>query len=355
MPTRDELLPQVLRHLRESKRMTIDMVASYLEVKPDDIKQYEAGEKKLRPALFIGLAALFKIPINVFELKKPEGNNILHYRRTIGYKELGEYSYTLYGYMINIVKIYETGNISIFSIPCDENITSFKKSNILRITKKLRKLLGFSETEPIQNLQKKLDTLEIEVIYTELPKGINGLSYTIEQENSSINSIIFFISNNDNLFKQSFSIAHEFGHIMMHNTATNTNTNLKLEEIANYFANVFLLPPESIKNKVNNKLNDYSIAEIKKYMEPNSWLYDMCNEYYVSVKTLLWSLYHSKIINKKLLKTLCDYYDKLPQYKKLSQEQGRKDCEAYNKKMLEALQKKLISQYEYDCATGFIN
>lgn len=350
---RDTLLAKFLYHLRTSKRFTLDAVANYLEVKVEDMEQYENGEKKLRPALFIALATLYHIPINVFELKKPEGDHFLHYRRTIGDKELEEYSYILYGYMNNILKIYETEQINIFSIPCYDNVVSFKKDKILKITQQLRKILGLSEKEPIKNLQKKLDDNAIEVIYTDLPTGINGLSYTIEKENPKINSIIFFISNNDNLFKQSFSIAHEFGHIMMHSTVGSAS--LKLEEIANYFANVFLLPPTIIQEKINKQLDAYSFNSIKQYMTPNSWLYDLCNEYYVSVKTLLWSLYHSKQIDKRLLKKLCEYYDTLSQEKKLPQYEGRKDCKSYNNKMLEAFNKGLISKYEYDCATGFIN
>lgn len=348
MANRDELLPQILRHLRESKRMTIDMVANYLEVTPENIKQYESGEKKLRPALFIGLSSLYNIPLNVFELKEPDGQSVFHYRRIIN-KELEVYAYTLYGYMNNIIKIYKSNKINIFSLPSSIKTYNFDRNIIKQNALILRNSLNLSNDEPIPNLPKILDNLGIEVIYTELPTGINGVSYTLVNQDTKINSIIFFIANNDDLFKQSFSIAHEFGHVMMHDSADIIDD--KLEESANYFANVFLLPPDSI----SNKLDDILTNDIKKQMQHNSELYEMCNQYGVSVKTILWSMYHTDKINKAKLNELCLYYENLSQEEKFPKYQGIKDNHLYNKKMYEAVEKNIITKQEYDFITGFDN
>ena len=344
MANRDELLPHILRHLRESKRMTIEMVANYLEVTPDDIKQYESGVKKLRSALFIGLSSLYNIPLNVFELKEPDGRSVFHYRRSIN-KELEEYSYTLYGYMNNIIKIYKSNLLNIFRLPSSIKTDEFDKNIIKKNALILRKSLNLSYDEPIPSLPKILDKLGIEVIYTELPTGINGVAYTLVSED--VNSIIFFIANNDDLFKQSFSIAHEFCHVMMHSSVENIND--KLEESANYFANVFLLPPDSIDKKIDNILQN----DIKKQMQHKSALYKMCNEYGVSVKTILWSMYHADKINKEKLNELCLYYENLPQEAKFPKYQGLKDNYLYNKKMHEAVEKNIITKEEYDFTTGF--
>lgn len=352
MSDRDKLLPVFLRHLRETKRKTIEEVAQYLEITPDDVKQYENGEKKLRPALFIGLASLFKIPINVFELKEPDGKSMFQYRRTFGDKKLEEYTYTLYGYMNNIVRIYKNNKINIFSIPTVDNLEVFDKTKIIEYTKILRDALGLSEIEPIQNLPKKLDDLGIEVIYTELPNGMNGVSYTVNKQDTEMYPIIFFISNDDNLYKQSFSIAHEFGHIMMHSGIDDTGT--QLEEMANYFANVFLLPPNDVVNKICNILNnDFYKENMQQQMYQDSKLYKLCNQYSVSFKTILWSLYHAEKINSDLLKELCEFYDNQPQENQLPIYQGRKDCKSYNDKMSEAMEKNIITRYEYDYFTGF--
>ncbi len=388
MANRDELLPYILRHLRESKRMTIEMVANYLEVTPDDIKQYESGKKKLRSALFIGLSSLYNIPLNVFELKEPDGQSVFHYRRRIN-KELGEYSYTLYGYMNNIIKIYQSDRINVFSLPASIETHDFDKDIIKENALILRKSLKLSNDEPIPNLPKILDNLGIEVIYTELPTGINGVAYTLVNQDTNINSIIFFIANNDDLFKQSFSIAHEFGHVMMHNNIDILNN--MLEEMANYFANVFLLPPDSIskkvdeilKNDIRKQMQHYNMLEkmanyfanvfllppdsiseridnilkndIRKQMQHKSELYDMCNQYGVSVKTILWSMYNADKINKEKLNELCSYYDNLSQEEKFPKYQGIKDNHLYNKKMHEAVEKHIITKQEYDFVTGFHN
>ncbi|WP_242349464.1 helix-turn-helix domain-containing protein [Mucispirillum schaedleri] len=348
MANRDELLPYILRHLRESKRMTIEMVANYLEVTPDDIKQYESGKKKLRSALFIGLSSLYNIPLNVFELKEPDGQSVFHYRRRIN-KELGEYSYTLYGYMNNIIKIYQSDRINVFSLPASIETHDFDKDIIKENALILRKSLKLSNDEPIPNLPKILDNLGIEVIYTELPTGINGVAYTLVNQDTNINSIIFFIANNDDLFKQSFSIAHEFGHVMMHNNIDILNN--MLEKMANYFANVFLLPPDSISERIDNILKN----DIRKQMQHKSELYDMCNQYGVSVKTILWSMYNADKINKEKLNELCSYYDNLSQEEKFPKYQGIKDNHLYNKKMHEAVEKHIITKQEYDFVTGFHN
>ncbi|WP_300707025.1 XRE family transcriptional regulator [uncultured Brachyspira sp.] len=353
MANRDELLPQILRHLRESKRMTIEMVANYLEVTADDIKAYESGRKKLRSALFIGLSSLYSIPLNVFELKEPDGQSVFHYRRKIN-KELGEYSYTLYGYMNNIIKIYKSDRINVFNLPASIETHDFDKDIIKENALILRKALKLSNDEPIPNLPKILDNLGIEVVYTELPIGINGVAYTLVNQDTNINSIIFFIANNDDLFKQSFSIAHEFCHVMMHNSVDTSSVDIiddKLEESANYFANVFLLPPNSIGEKIDNILKN----DIRNQMKHNSELYKMCYQYGVSVKTILWSIYHADKINKEKLNELCLYYENLSQEEKFPKYQGIKDNYLYNKKMQEAVEKNIITKQEYDFITGFHN
>lgn len=93
--------------------------------------------------------------------------------------------------------------------------------------------------------------LGIELHFQELPPPISGVLYNHN------NHPMILINKRDNPLRQRFTIAHEIGHFLLHNSKAKiyldypTSKNPKIEKEANTFAASLLLPEFFLKRYLN--------------------------------------------------------------------------------------------------------
>lgn len=97
---------------------------------------------------------------------------------------------------------------------------------------------------PISGIPTLLENNGIICAPSKLPEKIDSLnvSFKVDQEQES--SVIIY-KQDDNFFRQRFSLAHELGHILLHHYWTETDFERKSQEAekqANCFASAFLMP-----------------------------------------------------------------------------------------------------------------
>jgi Zn-dependent peptidase ImmA (M78 family)/DNA-binding XRE family transcriptional regulator len=112
-----------------------------------------------------------------------------------------------------------------------------------------RERLGLGKTEPIANLFTLLEENGVRILAREIEQeGLFGLSAYSKQYGPCI-----LVNSNNTIERQIFTLAHEYGHLLMHR---NRYTNLSpiadkeedLEVMANSFARFFLVPQAGLRD-----------------------------------------------------------------------------------------------------------
>lgn len=101
----------------------------------------------------------------------------------------------------------------------------------------------------IPNLTKLLENKGIAIAYLDFANGVEGVSAWIE------NRPIVILSNKASAVRSRASLAHELGHLILHQTVTNEDLSKKesldrIESQAWHFAGCFLMPQSTISNEV---------------------------------------------------------------------------------------------------------
>ena len=127
-----------------------------------------------------------------------------------------------------------------------------------------RKLMGLNKNEPVINIFYLLEKHGIVVIELgDVTEKFDGVSFVTD------NGVpVIIINKNFPNDRKRFTLAHELGHVLMHNSGDfpvpeHRTVNLKENE-ANRFASEFLMPKEAIKNSLVD-LKLYKLASLKKY------------------------------------------------------------------------------------------
>lgn len=172
-------------------------------------------------------------------------NDILYRKRatkTIGKKLNAEFN-IIYS---NIKKLLDT--LELLEV---KNFTEFSDyRDICSIVKSVKKnIFNIENNLPVYNLSELLENSGCIIYRINFDIGnINGFtSYLLKN-----NRPLIFINNNYSLDNLRFTLAHEFGHIVLHSNKEQSQEN---EKEANEFASEFLMPKESILNDFNNKYN----------------------------------------------------------------------------------------------------
>ncbi len=128
-----------------------------------------------------------------------------------------------------------------------------------------RKLLKLSKDEPVKNIFSMLESHGILIYEIDEIEKFDGVSFISDK-----GFAIIIVNKNFSNDRKRFTIAHELGHILLHNE---NNFPISLyrdkEKEANEFASELLMPENEIKNSLKNlKLSD--LSDLKRY-----WLTSM--------------------------------------------------------------------------------
>ena len=128
-----------------------------------------------------------------------------------------------------------------------------------------RRLLKVNVDEPIKNIFSILETAGIIIYEINDDEKFDGVSFITDKGNP-----IIIVNKNFSNDRKRFTIAHELGHILMHNENNFPISSYRdKEKEANQFASEFLMPENYIKNSLRNlKLSE--VGNLKSY-----WLTSM--------------------------------------------------------------------------------
>lgn len=128
-----------------------------------------------------------------------------------------------------------------------------------------RRLLKIDADEPVKDIYSLLESAGIILYEISDDEKFDGVSFVSDK-----GFAIIIVNKNFSNDRKRFTIAHELGHILMHNENNFPISSFRnKEKEANQFASEFLMPENYIKNSLRN-LKLYEVGDLKNY-----WLTSM--------------------------------------------------------------------------------
>jgi len=168
-------------------------------------------------------------------------------------------------------------------------LDKFSSKFIESIARKLRRFLNIGLNDPIVNPINLLENNGIKVVQFEYHNyEMSGFSAFNDKTGYCI-----YLNNKSTIERQFFTVIHELAHFIFNRNDYDKELISKIDEekekIANYFAGVFLVPGESLKNFCEEnyfqKVDFKEVCYIKKYFK-------------VSAECIITRLYQEKKINE---------------------------------------------------------
>lgn len=300
-PNRNNILGNILRIYRERSRFQEKEIAEKLQITEDDVKDWESGKSEPNNYYRLLLSTLYSIPVNFlindfnknlddsFSFRAVSGEQVFPEPYMYIFAEKAECIKNLF-LLINKMK-YMSKEKPLIKEKKFLMLDSFDEieylSQLTQIDEKAKVIINDMSKKFIEyyNLPNgaKVDLLKIlpsksaTVIYTPVPEGYSGISF-ISADN---HYFYIFVNSKDHYCKQTFTLIHEFGHVIF----KEVKNKALIEDIINYFVNITLLPPSDMCRI----FQDFSVDKIDDYMDRFK---EISHKYEVSYKTILYSLYH---------------------------------------------------------------
>lgn len=227
-----------------------------------NLSKFEKGFDVLSDKIIIELIKFLDFPENFFTKTINNDINIAHYRKKSGLtkaiKVQLDSNNKILGYLVD--QLNDSVDFPTFSLkPLDPD--EYAPEEVARFT---RKLIGLDKREPVINIFNLLESNGIIVIeFDDVTDKFDGVSFLTDKGNP-----VVIINKNFPNDRKRFTLAHELGHVLMHNTGDFPNPvhrDEKQKEIeANRFAAEFLMPALGIQNSLIG-LSLYDLAPLKKY------------------------------------------------------------------------------------------
>lgn len=237
------------------KALTVQELADELGISKQAVSKYENGISIPTTDNIVKILNYFGISRGY--LTKPEirldETTAVFYRRNkkTKKKEIEKASvYLKWCYEI-IIACRHYNNMTMFDIPDLTDVKSIHEKTLL-----LRKYWDLG-SEPVVNMADVLGKHGIYIFTVMLDnKDIDGYSQIVENI-----PIIILNMNKSGVLRSNFSLAHELGHLILHNKLRESDDYDidKIEEEANEFAGCFLMPEEKIQHELIRKDVNYFV------------------------------------------------------------------------------------------------
>ncbi|MFA6321792.1 MAG: XRE family transcriptional regulator, partial [Candidatus Omnitrophota bacterium] len=274
-----------IRQAREMRGLTQTALAEYIGIKQPAIAQMEAGEISPSAEVLQKIAIKTEFPVSFFkQLDSPEfakGSMLFRARASLTKKESIEarqYARVIYEFA---EKMEESFNKVAANVPR-------VNGNPTNAANEVRSYSGLSKDEPIPNLISVLEKNGIMILA--LPtcyENQDAFSAWVARDNKR--PIIVISNHNVSGDRLRFSMAHELGHLMLHQELSVGMP--KADKEANAFASEFLIPQESMLNELRPPVTLASLLSLKK-----RWL--------VSIQAIIIKAHDLKIISDRQYKYL---------------------------------------------------
>lgn len=243
--------PNQLKKARLMRGLSMTELAAKSSLSRESISKYELGATKPRGESILKLANALKFPVYFFgkpDIVIPMGTVFFRSQAasTNKLREMQKIRLELAAQsLLYISKYIKLPQLNIPE-PLNLKIEEITPEIVQRLASKTRKMWQLG-SGPIKNLTNVMEANGIIITETTMHSG------KMDAVSTRINDVplIALTDNNESVMRRRFNLAHELGHILLHNSVENVfdlnNNKYKnlLEKQANQFASYFLLPDES--------------------------------------------------------------------------------------------------------------
>lgn len=249
-----------LTFAREHRGYTQSELANAIKgLSQSTLSKFEKGLLQLDDELFERIANFLNFPMSFFEQRMTSFFSNAHYRRksTITKSTIQEFERggAFYESIIdNLSDTIEWPEFKFQVLDLEDNYTPQYVAQYTRL--KLR----INPEDPIRDIFSLLEQNGIIVIEVDVVDKIDGVSFCTEKGNN-----VIIINKNFPNDRKRFTLAHELGHLLMHNERNYPIPESRDRELeANQFASEFLAPASAVKKSLYGfKLSD--LAQLKRY------------------------------------------------------------------------------------------
>lgn len=267
--------PNRIRQARELARLTQTQLAEAIGVKQAAIAQFESGTSQPTEITLEAIARELEFPVPFFQKEDPPnfplGSLLFRKHTTVAaidrseVHRIGQLEYELAASLAQKVRIKPAFNLSQINLEQIERSytpTQFIKEAAIAT----RSLFGFAPDQPIPNLIRTVEKTGAFVLL--LPKHFDkcdAYSHWVSVDGSSMTASnkqpIIVLSNGFPGDRMRFTVAHELGHLILHQNLKWISTDV--EDEANTFAQEFLLPEEIMRQQIESPVTLISLARLK--------------------------------------------------------------------------------------------
>ena len=258
------VVPKKISEARMARGLTMSELSKLTGISKQSISKYEMGERtpSFENLEKISNALSFSIEFFTFDdqVAGPESQGVTFFRSlssaTADLRFMvnirNEWSYKLFTKLSDYINFPKVKLPNVDKYLSNDSLTETDIEDIARLT---RKEWGLGNGA-ISNMALLLENKGLVVSMMKLDY-INKDKRKIDASSMLINGRPFiFLENSNSAVRNRFNLAHELGHMIMHNNITkidlekDNNTLKQIEKEANRFASAFLLPEDSFPNEV---------------------------------------------------------------------------------------------------------
>ena len=272
MEERKELFnPHQITSARISRGMTMKELSEKSEISRQMISNYESGKTTPKAENLLRIINVLGFPRSFFVAEMPELHSGATFFRSQTaatkrardmQKEKLKYTYEVYKKLATYVNFPETN----LPLLIEKDVHDITEKDIIQKAFELRSIWGIDSVSPIKNLISTAEKNGIVIAEANMSDGaLDAVSRWIIDR-----PFIILTDNNESSVRRRFNVAHEIGHILLHNSVESvhdySSKELKniIERQANSFASHFLLPSGAFEESLLSTSLEY-YKDLKKY------------------------------------------------------------------------------------------
>jgi Zn-dependent peptidase ImmA (M78 family)/DNA-binding XRE family transcriptional regulator len=290
MKERTAFNPKQLTSARISRGMTMKELAERADLSRQMISNYESGKTIPKAESLLKILSVLNFPRSFFsnEVSELTTGATFFRSQTASTKRVRDMQKERLKYLFDIYgKLSSYVNFPKLNLPdiLEKDIYDITEDDIIKKANELRKKWELDLSSPINNLIQVAEKNGIVIAEANMSnQTLDAVSRWIVDR-----PFIMLTDNSESAVRRRFNVAHELGHILLHNSIESIHDysaqDLKnvIEMQANLFASHFLLPSQAFTDSLLSTSLDYYV-DLKKYWK-------------VSIQAMIYKTYSLNLIN----------------------------------------------------------
>lgn len=290
MKERTAFNPKQLTSARISRGMTMKELAERADLSRQMISNYESGKTIPKAESLLKILSVLNFPRSFFsnEVSELTTGATFFRSQTASTKRVRDMQKERLKYLFDIYgKLSSYVNFPKLNLPdvLEKDIYDITEDDIIEKANELRKKWKLDLSSPINNLIQIAEKNGIVISEANMSnQTLDAVSRWIVDR-----PFIMLTDNSESSVRRRFNVAHELGHILLHNSIESIHDysaqDLKniIEMQANLFASHFLLPSQAFTDSLLSTSLDYYV-DLKKYWK-------------VSIQAMVYKTYSLNLIN----------------------------------------------------------